>query len=1001
MDRIYPTVVKVKRAVGRLAVIVAGMVLIGTASLGHYGAAAASAAPLLSGEPDPQVQAPPLWPHETSDLAPDPAITFGRLGNGFRYVLMENDRPEDRVSLHLFVGAGSLNETDEQQGVAHFLEHMLFNGSTHFPPGELIRYFQGIGMRFGNDANAHTGFDETVYDIILPSGDQASLEKGLLVMQDYAMGALLLDAEIDRERKVILSEMRSRDSAGYRTFTATLGFELPDLLVSRRLPIGTTDVIQHADRTLLKSYYDAWYRPDNMVLVMIGNFSAPLAASLIETRFDQLSARAALPDPPQLGTIAHQGVKPFYHHEPEAGGTTVAIGVVRDHTPTPDALERRRQQAVEQMADRIVQHRLEALLKNADAPFTSVAAGSGVYLKRIRYAEITADSSADKWQPTLASIEQELRRAEQYGFTEAELDRVRKETLKELDNAVKEAATRDSTTLARAIIRDLAAGRVRLSPEQERAALAPMVAAVSVADVHQAFRNNWPDTHRLVQVTGNADLKASSSTPPAALIRDTYLASMDNVVERPASTTAAAFPYLPEPSAVGGVAARETVEDLGITRIRLNNGIRINLKPTDYKANEILAKLIFGYGTSSEPETLPGISLLAEATVNESGLGRMETHEIEQALAGKSTYTDFRITETHFGFYAESVSAEVALLFQLLRAHLVDPGFRDEALALSRERLRQDYQSFTRSTDGIMRVEGLRLLAGGDSRFGMPPFEKIDAIALADIRGWIAPQLQSAPLELSIVGDFEVEAVIDLARRYLGTLPDRNPKADNPRADLPQMPSGTTHRLAVDSQIPKALVVSAWQTEDFWDIHRSRRMSVLADVFSDRLRQRIREKLGASYAPFAFNQASRAYPGYGVFQAHVNVAPAQAQAVLAEVKAIADDLAGNGVTDDELARSVDPILTSIKSFQQTNGYWLNSVMTDSTRHPQQLEWARTFLTDYAAVTVEELATLAATYLTEERSSAIIIEPRSDGRPGLKSKVHATPCRTCPDRQQPS
>jgi zinc protease len=999
MDRTYPTVVKMKPAVQRLALIAATMVLIGSMSLGLCGPAAASARPDSSGSSDFQVPAPPPWPHETSDLAADPAIVFGRLGNGFRYALMENDRPSDRVSLHLFVGAGSLNETDAQRGVAHFLEHMLFNGSTHFPPGELIRYFQGIGMQFGNDANAHTGFDETVYDIILPSGDRASLEKGLLVIHDYATGALLLDSEIDRERKVILSEMRARDSAGYRTFTATLGFELPDLLVSRRMPIGTTDVIQGADRALLKSYYDAWYRPENMVLVMVGDFSAPLAASLIENRFERLTARSAVPDLPPLGTIAHRGIEPFYHHEPEAGGTTVGIEAISEHTPTPDSLARLRQRAVEQMADRIVQHRLDAQLKKTEAPFTSAAVGSGVYLNRIRYAEITADSSADNWQPTLATIERELRRAEKYGFTEAELERVRKETLKELDKEVKEAATRDSTALARALVRDLAADRVSLSPEQERAALAPVVAAVGAAEVHRAFQNNWPDTHRLVLVTGDADLKASSSTLPTDLIRDTYLAAADSVVERPESTIAAAFPYLPEPTDLGGMAARETIEDLGITRIRLNNGIHINLKPTDYKANEILAQLIFGYGTSSEPRSLPGISLLAEATVNESGLGRMDTHEIEQALAGKSTYADFRITDTHFGFYAESVSAEVALLFQLIRAHLIDPGFRDDALALSRERLRQDYQSFTRSTDGMMRVEGLRLLAGGDSRFGMPPFEKIDAIGLADIRDWIAPQLESAPLELSIVGDFDVEAVVDLARRYLGTLPDRDPKVDNPRADLPKMPSGAIHRLAVDSQIPKALVVSAWPTEDFWDIHRSRRMSVLADVFSDRLRQRIREKLGASYSPYAFNQASRAYSGYGVFQAYVNVAPEQAQAVLAEVRAIAGDLAGNGVTDDELSRSVDPILTSIKSLQQTNGYWLNSVMTGATRHPQQLEWARTFLADYAAVTVAELDTLAATYLSEERSSAIIIAPASAAQ-GLRSTVDLSTCPTCPDELRP-
>ena len=194
----------------------------------------------------------PIWPHDNSDLKPDPALFFGKLENGFRYVLMHNRNPENRVSMHLNVQAGSMQETDGQQGLAHYLEHMLFNGSEHFAPGELVKYFQSIGMQFGADANAHTGFFETVYDIFLPAGDRENLEKGLLVMHDYAGGALLLPSEIDRERKIILAEKRSRDSASYRTFVATLDFELPDARMTHRLPIGTDAVLNSAGQEELK-----------------------------------------------------------------------------------------------------------------------------------------------------------------------------------------------------------------------------------------------------------------------------------------------------------------------------------------------------------------------------------------------------------------------------------------------------------------------------------------------------------------------------------------------------------------------------------------------------------------------------------------------------------------------------------------------------------------------------------------------------------------------------
>jgi zinc protease len=315
-------------------------------------------------------------------------------------------------------------------------------------------------------------------------------------------------------------------------------------------------------------------------------------------------------------------------------------------------------------------------------------------------------------------------------------------------------------------------------------------------------------------------------------------------------------------------------------------------------------------------------------------------------------------------------------MVQLFYAHIVDPGFREDALVLARERLHQEIQSFSRSIEGMMRIEGMRFLAGGDTRFGIPVFERIQAIELDDIRNWIGPQLESAPMELSVVGDVDENSVIELARHYLGALPVRHAMSSSPHKHGPHLPSGTVRRIAVDTQIPKALVVDAWQTEDFWNIRRTRRLSVLADIFSERLREVIREKLGVTYSPYAFNRASRAYSGYGVFQAYINVAPDQTDRVLAEVNAIAADLAGKGITQDELKRSIDPILTSIKEMRETNGYWLDSVMTDSFRHPQQIDWARTFVKDYAAITVDEVDRLAATYLVADRSAALIIHPRA-------------------------
>ena len=919
------------------------------------------------------------WPHEESDLLPDPTVTFGRLSNGFGYVLKKNQRPEDRVSMHLYIGAGSINETEEQQGYAHFLEHMLFNGSTHFPPGELIRYFQSIGMQFGNDANAHTGFDETVYDIILPKGDEQNLREGLLVMADYAMGALLLEEEVKRERGVILAEMRARDSAAYRTFTSTLAFELPDHIVARRLPIGKKEAIERADRKALKRFYDDWYRPDNMVLVMVGDFSIPLAKRLIHDQFTDFSYRAQTPPLPVFGTIDHGGMNFFYHYEPEVGGTTISIEVIRSYDPVPDTRNLRHRQLLDSMVDQIFQNRLDARTKAPDTPFTAAAIGSGIYLNRVRYAEISADSNEANWKKTLGDLEQTLRQAAKYGFTEGELNRVKKDTIKRLEDEVRKAPTRNSSTLARQMMQRLSRGQVVQSPQQRRDLLVPLVAAVTLEDVHEAFVNNWSDDHRLILVTGNADLRSSANVAPESLVENAYLASSQKKVSPVEGKKSVAFPYLPKPEDTGTIASRKVIDDLGIVRVRLGNGILVNVKRTDYKAHEVLANMIFGQGRSMEPKSFPGLSFIAEELIGESGLGAMDSDELERALAGKSTYVDFRIAETQFNFFAESVTDEVELLFQLIYAHIMDPGFREDALRLVRERLQQEYQSLTRSIEGMMRIQGMKILAGGDSRFGLPPFKKLQAITLDDIRAWIQPPLQYAPLELSIVGDIDVDTVIELARLYLGELPQRTGFSRTARTDLPHLPEGESYRIDVETQIQKAMVVTAWRTDDFWDIHRTRRLSVLADLFSERLRQRIREKLGVSYSPYAFNMSSRAYKGYGLFQAHINVAPAKSETILKEVKAIAHDLAQNEISDDELARIIDPLLTSIKSLRQTNGYWLNSVMTGSERHPQQFSWARSFVDDYAAVTAVELSGLAARYLVDNQASTIVLLPEHEGK----------------------
>jgi zinc protease len=914
------------------------------------------------------------WTPAESDLSPDPAVVAGILPNGFRYVMMNNREPKDRVSMHLLVQAGSLHESESELGIAHYLEHMMFNGSENFPPGELVKYFQLIGMQFGPDANAHTSFKETVYDVLLPEGNPESVEEGLIVLRDYAQGAFLLPDEIDRERGVILAEKRSRDSASYRTYVAALAFEFPDARFAHRLPIGDEAVIQSADQQLMKQFYDTWYRPEKMVLVMVGQFDVPGTEALVKEMFGNMSARAPGVAEPEFGEISHEGLKTFYHHEPEIGATSVSIEAVRKVAKPSDSRKLRQEDMIRNMAQRLLQNRLEEVVSKPEAPFTSASIYMGRFMQQVEYAEISAECPPENWKAAMAAIEQSLRQALDFGFNENELARVKREFVSYLESAAAKAATRESGDLASEIIWHINNEQVFLSPAQEKSLLVPYINGVTLEAVHGALKKAWAPDHRLVLVTGNALLEEGSGPGPEEQIRAVYEASTGQAVEALAESRHASFPYLPKPASSGKISTRQKIEDLGIVQVDFENGVRLNLKKTDFEADKVEVSIAFGDGKYSEPTGKAGLAMLTEAVMNESGLGRLDKNELAYALAGTQVDSSFEISEDRFSMRGVCASQETELLMQLLHARFMDPGFRPDALHLAMARFEQAYQSLSSDIDGAMSLQGRQFLAGGDSRFGMPPLEQLKGLTLEDVRTWMLPSLEGGRLEVNVVGEMAPEAVIELVSIYFGSLPERKASLKQTSPTSIGFPVGEALDVRVDTKIEKGLVVVAYPTDDYWDISRTRRTSVLADIFSEKLRKKIREQLGASYSPFAYNQSSRAYEGYGVFQAYVNVAPEQASIVADAVKEISRDILKNGVSPEDLERSLKPILTSIKDYRRTNTYWLDRVMTDSLRHPQQLDWSRSFEADYAAITVEDVRKVAAAYLVNERAACITIVP---------------------------
>lgn len=917
-------------------------------------------------------------PFTDADIPSDPALTHGILSNGFQYVLMENGTPKDRVSVHLNVFAGSVNETDAQQGVAHYLEHLLFNGSEHFKPGELVEYFQSIGMDFGADANASTSYFHTVYDLSLPKGDRSHLDDGFLVIQEYAEGALLLETEIERERGIILAEKRERDSVSYRTFKKELAFEFPGAILNRRLPIGIEPVLRTADRRLLKNFYDTWYRPDNMVLVVVGDMDVDLAESLIRDRFSSLAPRKiGKGKEPDITWKPHTGIKSFYHYEPEAGNTKITIERL---TPVPfqaETIERLKAEVTADMADAMLRNRLSGMVRKQTAGLTDASVYSGRFLRNVSVAAINADCDPENWATSLVQLEKTLRQGLAFGFYQKELDRVKADFIAELDAGVKQASTRKTPTLARSLLYSIQSRRLFLSPEQEKEILEPFIRGISLEQAKQAFRESWAAPHRLVLVTGNAEIKSESlETPEQELLR-VYRQSRQQAVHPYQTAESRQFPYLPAADTPLSVRGQETdVNGLGITTVDLDNLVRLNLKPTAFKKGEFLFKVVFGDGEVGIPDDIPGLAAIAESTVGLSGLGEMDADQLEAALAGREVSIGFNIEDAYFSFSGSADPQESELLFQLILAYLADPGFRSEGLALAKTQYRQMYSALKRTPDGMMRIAGNRFLAKGHPAFGMAHPDQVDRIRLQDIRSWLMPYFAKAPIEISVAGDFDPAQIIAHASSVLGALaPRENLSYPTMAPDRVGFPKGKRLDLRPDTKIDKGMIRVAFLTDDFWDIYQTRRLSMLSRVVSERLRKVIREELSASYSPYVYNSPSMIYDGYGVMQVVVNVNPDTADLVYGTIQDIIRDMAANGITAKELELVKKPVVNQLEVLKQKNAYWLNSVLADSRRHPERLEWTQSIIPDYSDVSPEDLMALARQYLDVNASAQIRILPK--------------------------
>ncbi|HRE04266.1 MAG TPA: insulinase family protein [Opitutaceae bacterium] len=931
--------------------------------------AAGAAGSLISAEA-------PRFAHEASDLKPEAGVTFGKLPNGMRYVVMANKEPKSRASLRLLVNAGSLHENEDQRGLAHFLEHMAFNGSTHYEPGTLVEFFQRMGMSFGGDTNASTSFDRTLYLLELADTKTETLAEGFQVFADYAGGLLLLPRELDKERGIILSEKRARDSIDFRTFVAQFEFALGTTRLPQRIPIGLAEVIEKAPRERFVEFYDTWYRPELMSVVAVGDFDAGAVEKQIVSAFSHIKARAPAKPLPDFGKVAPTpGLHVHFHPESESPNTSLSISTYTAITAKPDTAANRLALLPRTMAHAIINRRFSNLAKKENAAFISARISASEQFDLFREVSLDLTAKADQWAAALAVGEQELRRALQFGFQAGELAEVRANFLNGLEQAVKTAATRRSPNLADDLTQDLLSDNVSTDPQADLALYKPALEAITPEICLAALRETWAADHRYVMVSGNASIPTGTEAITAA-----FEASRAVAVVAPAAENVVSWAYTNFGPA-GTVKSRDVVADLDITRVVFANGVRLNLKKTAFEANRILLNARVGSGSITEPKDKRGLASVAGGTFDAGGLGRHSTDDLMRIFAGKTLSIGFRPAPDAFEFVGGTNSRDLLLALQFLTAKLTDPGYRPEALRQAHKGIEQMFLGFAHTPNGPMATEVANLLGGGDHRFGTPPKEVLLSRTLNEVRDWLAPELTKGAIEIGLVGDLDVEACIDAVARTLGALPERSEKpalSELRRVQFPVEPFFKEYTIS--TQIPKGLAVFYWPTTDGFDARMTRRLNLLASIFADRLRVKIREEMAGTYSPSARSNSSDVYPNYGYIMSAIDIDPSMKEQIEAAIKAISADLFEKGVSEDELTRAKQPILTSVRESVRTNGYWLGSVVARAQEKPIVLDWARTRESDITGISKAEIDDLAKRYLSPERGSRVFVLPAAKATP---------------------
>ncbi|MDP8913546.1 MAG: insulinase family protein [Pseudomonadota bacterium] len=903
------------------------------------------------------------------ELRPDPAARLGELPNGMRYVIYPNATPPGQASVRLHFRAGDLMERDEQNGLAHFIEHMVLNETRNYPEGELLRTLERQGMAFGREVNAFTAPDQTVYVLDVPTVNETKLDTVLNVLREVAGEATFSPAAIDRERGIIQSEDRSMYPPARRGFVASQQFLARDQLISRRLDIGNLDVIRTAPRERFVDFYQRYYRPERATLVVAGDVDPAAVEAKIRARFSGWRGVGPAGANPDLGRLATRGFESGSFVR-EGAIREVSVSWLRPYREVPDSLAKRREEWRKRLTLAVLNRRLQRLAEADDAPFTQPAAFVGDLYESLERTSVRVEPKPGKYAEAAAILEREVRRMAEHGVLETELQREITETRSRLEAAVAGARTRPTAVLASQIVQTVNEKEVLLSPEQQLAVF-----------VHSTQGFDAPAAGAVARMlfAGSGPLLFATSPDPIQgghqRLAEAFQASTRTRVEAPVAMAAREWPYGTF-GAPGQVVERQEIADLGVTRVRFANGVNLLVKPTKFARDQVMVTARIGggrFGFAPGPLT----ALMDQGGFVASGLGRLSQEEIREALAGRVYSSSFFTLDNAFQLRGTTRPADLTQQLQLLTAYVVDPGWRQQAF----ERKKTEFQNILNliSTAPLQTAmtQFPRLARSGDARWGLPTRDQLASADLASVRSAIEPALRSGPIEIVMVGDVTVERAIQEVASTFGALPQRQaqPRFD-PRLTRAAFPlaNGAVTRLQHSGRPDVAMGMIAWATDDYYDDPaEARALQVLESILRLRTIDKLREELGATYSPVVLRENSETLDEFGLIAMGAEVNPSQLGRLMEVIEEVAQGLKAGEVQADELARAREPMLQALSREQAGNEFWAGR-LAGSTWDPRRLDSIRTQEQLVRAVNAADIRRIAQKYLERRRSFRLVVEP---------------------------